>query len=103
MRVAGLCACAVLSANLSGQQAMHETAIPAVRPAGAPEYADVSMRYGWVRSSFPTVDDAQAAIRDFHATRVDWFYPGSHVADMDANYVTKAEMKRTPMFLTKDL
>jgi hypothetical protein len=49
------------------------------------------MRYGWVRSnSFPTVDDAKAASREFHATRVDWFYPGSHVADVNANYVTNA-------------
>jgi hypothetical protein len=36
--------------------AMHEIAVAAVRPAGAPEYVDVCFRYGWVRSStFPTV------------------------------------------------
>jgi len=68
---------------------MHEVAVPAVRPAGAPDYADVSFRYGWVRSSFPSVDDAKAAIRRFHATRVDWFYPGPHAANPGANYVSR--------------
>lgn len=57
----------------------HEVARKAVRPVGAPDYADVRFRYGWVRNgSFPTVDDAKQAMADFHATRLDWFYPGSH-------------------------
>jgi len=63
------------------KRTMNEVALPATRPAGAPEYADVSLRYGWVRSSFPTTDDAKEAVRAFHATRVDWFYPGDHYAE----------------------
>ena len=60
---------------------MYQVAESTTRPAGAPDYSDVCLRYGWVRSSFPTVDDAKDAIAGFHATRVDWFYPGDHVAD----------------------
>lgn len=60
---------------------LHQVAATATRPAGAPKYSDVCLRYGWVRSSSPTVADAKAAIAGFHATRVDWFYPGAHAAD----------------------
>ncbi len=56
---------------------MNVKAQPAVRPAGAPKYSDVSFRYGWTREVFPTVEDAKAALEAFHATRVDWFYPGA--------------------------
>jgi hypothetical protein len=69
---------------------MHQVAVKAARPAGAPQYADVCFRYGWVRTGqFPTVADAKKAMLAFHATRVDWFYPGSHTADPGADYVTK--------------
>lgn len=68
---------------------MNEIAVKSERPAGAPEYADVCFRYGWVRTGeFPTLEDAKQAMNAFHATRVDWFYPGSHTADPDAAYVT---------------
>lgn len=77
----------VTAAPASGQF-MYDTAQTALRPDGAPAYGDVALRYGWVRSSFPTVTDAQNAIRDFHATRVDWFYPGSHAADIGNTYVS---------------
>jgi hypothetical protein len=60
---------------------MAHVATPATRPVGAPKYSDVCLRYGWVRSTFPTVADAKALIAGFHATRVDWFYPGSHSAN----------------------
>lgn len=69
---------------------MSDIAVTAVRPVGAPTYADVAFRYGWVRSSFPTVQDAKDATRAFHATRVDWFYPGSHTADVGNTYVSQA-------------
>lgn len=66
-----------------------EVAVTAERPAGAPAYDDVCFRYGWIRKgTFPTVQDAKQAIRDFHATRVDWFYPGSHTMQAGATYVT---------------
>lgn len=68
---------------------MNEIAVKSERPAGAPEYADVCFRYGWVRKDkFPTVDDAKQAIRAFHATRVDWFYPGTHTTQDGAKHVT---------------
>jgi hypothetical protein len=78
----------LVTAPASGQL-MHDVAQTAVRPATAPDYGDVAFRYGWVRSSsFPTVADAKNAIRDFHATRVDWFYPSSHAAAPGATYVS---------------
>jgi hypothetical protein len=68
---------------------MHEVAKRAVRPDGAPQYADVCLRYGWIRKKdFPTVEDAKDAIRHFHATRVDWFYPGTHTAQDGVRHVT---------------
>lgn len=83
---------------------MHKVAKAVVRPVGAPDYANVCFRYGWMRETlrpdlknpkahdveFPSVDDAKKALRAFHATRVDWFYPGSHTADPGADYVSKA-------------
>lgn len=74
---------AVASAAVAAEPMMHNVATPAPRPAGAPDYADVCFRYGWIREAFPTVDDAKQALRAFHATRVDWFYPGPHTADPD--------------------
>ena len=90
---------AVIAGNCFGQTAavsakplmLHAVAVAAVRPAGAPEYDDVCFRYGWIRTpQFPTVEDAKMAMRAFHATRVDWFYPGSHTAETDGEYVTPA-------------
>lgn len=91
------CVCLVASAvvmdtgtAVGAEHAMHEVAIKAERPAGAPVYSDVCFRYGWVRAdAFPTIEDAKQAIQAFHATRVDWFYPGSHTADPGATYVTE--------------
>jgi hypothetical protein len=81
---------AVASGGYAAEPVMHEVAVKAERPAGAPEYADVCFRYGWIRKEFPTVDDAKKAIRAFHATRVDWFYPGPHSAEPDTVNVTDA-------------
>lgn len=68
---------------------MSQVAIAAERPAGAPDYDDVCLRYGWIRKSeFPTAEDAKKSIKSFHATRVDWFYPGSHTMQEGATYVT---------------
>jgi len=68
---------------------VHQIAKPSIRPKGSPEYGDVCFRYGWIRTnSFPTVKDAKKAMREFHATRVDWFYPGSHLANPGATYVS---------------
>ena len=70
------------SATAFAQPTMHEVAKVAERPAGAPTYADVCFRYMGVRKSkFPTVEDAKQAIRNFHATRIDWFYPGHHYSE----------------------
>lgn len=80
-----LVSCAIAAA----QALMHEVAVKADRPAGAPAYDDVCLRYGWIRKSeFPTVEDAKKAIQGFHATRVDWFYTGSHTMQEGATYVT---------------
>lgn len=82
---------------------LHEVAKNAERPASAPKYSDVCFRYGWIRESlpeifrkdsargveFPLISDAKKAIRDFHATRIDWFYPGYHTANPDVQHVTK--------------
>ncbi len=63
---------------------MHRVAVAASLPMGAPKYSDVCLRYGWIRASFPDVNDAKKAIADFHATRVDWFYPGTQFAEGSA-------------------
>lgn len=88
--------CAAIGATLTASaevRIMSQVAVAAERPAGAPEYDDVCFRYASVRNSgFPTVEDAKKAIKGFHATRVDWFYPGSHTMQEGATYVT-AEAK----------
>lgn len=35
------------------------------------------------------MEDAKAAIAAFHATRVDWFYPGPHMTKPGETYVTE--------------
>ena len=68
---------------------MHLVAKETERPAGAPSYEDVCLRYGWIRkNTFPTVKDAKLAIKAFHATRLDWFYTGSHTMQKGAKFVT---------------
>lgn len=68
---------------------VQEVAKTAERPSGAPKYSDVCFRYGWIRKDkFPTVEDAKKAILAFHATRIDWFYPGSHTINPGATYVS---------------
>ncbi|MBT8044392.1 MAG: hypothetical protein KJO79_05520, partial [Verrucomicrobiae bacterium] len=84
-----LTALALLTPLAVAEPLMHEVAKVAERPAGAPSYDDVCFRYGWIRKSeFPTAEDAKQAIRAFHATRVDWFYTGSHTMQEGATYVT---------------
>jgi hypothetical protein len=92
-----------ISISHAAELTMQQVAVKAERPAGTPDYADVCFRYGWIRETlrpdlnkpkahdveFPTVEDAKKALRAFHATRVDWFYPGSHTANPGADYVTK--------------
>jgi hypothetical protein len=78
-----------VSASSGAEPTLHEVAVTAERPAGAPEYADVCFRYGYIRTgAFPTVEDARKAMRAFHANRVEWFYPGPHSADPGATFVT---------------
>lgn len=98
----------LLLLGLSGSLLAHADAVlsdvaqEATRPASAPKYSDVCFRYGWIRETipekfikdtargidYPKIDDAKEAIRNFHATRIDWFYTGSHTANRDADYVT---------------
>lgn len=79
----------LLASLASAEPLMHEVAIKAERPTGAPAYDDVCFRYGWIRKTdFPTAEDAKEAIRDFHATRVDWFYTGNHTMQEGATFVT---------------
>ena len=78
-----------LSAQAPEARTMSQVAIAAERPAGAPKYDDVSLRYGWIRkNTYPTVEDTKEAIKGFHATRIDWFYTGSHTMQQGATYVT---------------
>ena len=79
-----------LAAPVSAKGAtLHEVAKKAERPAGAPEYADVCFRYGWIRSEGPaSVENARKAVRAFHATRIDWFYSGTHTAQDGAVHVS---------------
>ena len=74
---------------MESEKTLAQVAKQATRPLGSPDHADVCFRYGWVRKeSFPTVEDAKKAMRAFHATRVDWFYPGTHTAQDGAKHVT---------------
>lgn len=88
--MAFLASVASAPAGLGASPTMSSVAVPAVRPAGVAEYADVCFRYMGVRpKEFPTVEDAKKAMRDFHATRVDWFYAARDAVTPDAIQVPK--------------
>ena len=105
------CVLALALVCLSGPTSLHageesvlsDVAKKTERPASAPKYSDVCFRYGWIRESlpkmfwkdsargveFPLISDAKKAIIGFHATRIDWFYPGYHTANPDVEHVTQ--------------